>query len=80
MPSSVPQSDLPTVVHSMVTSRLNYCNMLYMELPLKTVRNLQLAQNKTACVVLEIRFNSVNCCFGGCTGSSFGLGPNSRCI
>ncbi|KAF7241018.1 RNA-directed DNA polymerase from mobile element jockey [Varanus komodoensis] len=39
---------LATVTHALVTSRLNFCNALYMGLPLKMVRILQLVQNRAA--------------------------------
>ncbi|KAF7253829.1 Lymphoid-restricted membrane protein [Varanus komodoensis] len=39
---------LATVTHVLVTSRLDFCNALYMGLPLKTVRILQLVQNRAA--------------------------------
>uniref|UniRef100_A0A8D2Q3W3 Reverse transcriptase domain-containing protein n=1 Tax=Varanus komodoensis TaxID=61221 RepID=A0A8D2Q3W3_VARKO len=39
---------LATVTHALVTSRLDFCNMLYVGLPLKTVRILQLVQNRAA--------------------------------
>ncbi|KAF7238942.1 Fer-1-like protein 4, partial [Varanus komodoensis] len=39
---------LETVTHALVTSRLDFCNALYMWLPLKTVRTLQLVQNRAA--------------------------------
>ncbi|KAF7240555.1 Thromboxane-A synthase [Varanus komodoensis] len=39
---------LATVTHTLVTSRLVFCNVLYVGLPLKTVRILQLVQNRAA--------------------------------
>ncbi|KAF7250967.1 putative RNA-directed DNA polymerase from transposon BS [Varanus komodoensis] len=39
---------LATVTHALVTSCLDFCNALYMGLPLKTVRTLQLVQNRAA--------------------------------
>ncbi|KAF7254272.1 putative RNA-directed DNA polymerase from transposon BS, partial [Varanus komodoensis] len=39
---------LATVTHALVTSRLDFCNVLYVGLPLKTVRTLQLVQNRAA--------------------------------
>ncbi|KAF7250284.1 Band 4.1-like protein 4A [Varanus komodoensis] len=39
---------LATVTHALVTSRLDFCNMLYVGLPLKTVRILQMVQNRAA--------------------------------
>ncbi|KAF7238474.1 HORMA domain-containing protein 2 [Varanus komodoensis] len=39
---------LATVTHALVTSRLDFCNALYMGLPLKTVWILQMVQNKAA--------------------------------
>ncbi|KAF7243255.1 putative RNA-directed DNA polymerase from transposon BS [Varanus komodoensis] len=39
---------LATVTHALVTSRFNFCNALYVGLPLKTVRILQLVQNRAA--------------------------------
>ncbi|KAF7249703.1 putative uncharacterized transposon-derived protein F52C9.6, partial [Varanus komodoensis] len=39
---------LATVTHALVTSQLDFCNALYVGLPLKTVRILQLVQNRAA--------------------------------
>ena len=40
--------DLATVTHALVTSCLDYCNVLYVEWPLKMVQKLQLVKNSTA--------------------------------
>ncbi|KAF7252767.1 putative RNA-directed DNA polymerase from transposon BS [Varanus komodoensis] len=39
---------LATVTHALVTSRLDFCNTLYVGLPLKMVQILQLVQNRAA--------------------------------
>ena len=40
-----------TVTHALVTSCIDYCNALYVGLPLKTVWQLQLVQNRAAWLV-----------------------------
>ncbi|XP_053169630.1 uncharacterized protein LOC128353010 [Hemicordylus capensis] len=45
------KADLATVTHALVTSRLNYCNTLYVGLPLKNNQKLQLVQNAAARVL-----------------------------
>ncbi|XP_053120143.1 uncharacterized protein LOC128330801 [Hemicordylus capensis] len=44
-------NDLKTVVHLLVTSRLDFCNALYVGLPLYVVRKLPLVQNAAARLV-----------------------------
>ncbi|KAF7248501.1 RNA-directed DNA polymerase from mobile element jockey, partial [Varanus komodoensis] len=39
---------LATVIHALIISQLDFCNALYVGLPLKTVRILQLMQNRAA--------------------------------
>ena len=39
---------LMTLVHAFVASRLDYCNALYMGLPLRLTRKLQIVQNMVA--------------------------------
>ena len=42
------RDNLASVVHALVTSKLDYCNALYVGQPLKMVRKLQLVQNAAA--------------------------------
>uniref|UniRef100_A0A670IIH6 Reverse transcriptase domain-containing protein n=1 Tax=Podarcis muralis TaxID=64176 RepID=A0A670IIH6_PODMU len=47
----LPADCLARVVHAVVISHLDYCNVLYVGLPLKVTRNLQLIQNAAARLV-----------------------------
>ena len=52
------KSDLATVIHAMVTSRLDYCSSLYAGLPLNLLRKLQLVQNAAARVLTGTRWRA----------------------
>lgn len=41
------KTELISVIHVQITSGLDYCNILYFGLPLKTVQTFQLFQNKS---------------------------------
>ena len=47
----LPADCLARVVHALVISHLDYCNVLYVGLPLKVTRKLQLIQNAAARLV-----------------------------
>lgn len=44
------KKDLTTVSPALVTSRLNFCNVLYVGLPLDMAQKLQLVQNAAECI------------------------------
>lgn len=48
------QEALYTVTHALVTSYMDYCYALYMELPLKNIWKLQLVQNAAAWATMGI--------------------------
>ena len=49
------RDNLASVVHALVTSQLDYCNALYVGLPLKMVRKLWLVQNAAARLITGTR-------------------------
>ena len=49
------RDSLASVVHALLTSKLDYCNTLYMGLPLKMVRKLQLVQKAAVRVITGTR-------------------------
>ena len=51
-------SDLATVIHATVTSRLDYCNSLYAGIPLNLLRRLQLVQSAAARVLTGTRWRA----------------------
>jgi len=46
--SFLSHDDLEKVIHAFITSRLDYCNSLYLGLPQSSLRRLQLVQNAAA--------------------------------
>lgn len=42
------------LMNAFVTSRMDYCNMMYVVLPLKITQELQLVQNAAAHVLIEV--------------------------
>lgn len=43
------------VIHALVTSSLDYRNMVYLGLPLKTAQKCQMVQNSTAHMLIGVR-------------------------
>ena len=46
---------LTTLVHALVISRLDHCNTLYVGLPLRLMRKLQVVQNAAARLLSGVR-------------------------
>ena len=46
---------LTTLVHALVTSKLDYCKALYVGLPLRLMQKLQMVQNAAARLLTEVR-------------------------
>ena len=55
MKSFLSYSDLETLIHAFITSRLDYCNSLYVGLPQCTLSRLQLVQNAAARLLTGVR-------------------------
>ena len=47
------RSDLATVTHALITSQLDYCNVLYVWLPVESVRKIQWVQNAAVRLLTE---------------------------
>ena len=48
-------SDAETLIHAFVSSRLDYCNVLFSGLPKSSLKNLQLVQNAAARILTKTR-------------------------
>lgn len=51
----ISKKDTETLVHSIITSRLDYCNSLFYNLKKSTINKLQKVQNAAARVVLQLK-------------------------
>lgn len=53
--SSLTIADTETLIHALITSRLDYCNALFLGLPKKLIARLQYVQNSAARVLTSTR-------------------------
>lgn len=75
------QSGLKLVVRALVTIRLDYCNVLYVGLPLKTAWRLQLVLNTASERPWKLDDSTLSdCCSCNCTGCQFVSEYNSRFV
>ena len=56
---------LTTLVHALVTSRLDHCKVLYVGLPLRLMRKLQMVQNAVARLLSRIKKTSTYHSYSG---------------
>ena len=61
LPSYLDVGALTTLVHALVVSRINYCNALYVGLPLGLMQKLQMIQNMVARLLTGVkRFHHIS--------------------
>lgn len=55
MRPAISTKDTGTLIHALITSRLNYCNSFLIGLPAKTITWLQYVQNSAARVISQVK-------------------------